>query len=139
MNTSSHPLSLHITRTQAQKLVVYIQSYRRLAWENSAPSAKRNATIRSLQAVQGKLLSAKDQQNTTITILLLITSDELLAMNILVSDLLKLSASNPVASERNTALADLTGLKTSLERSHPHPQQEHDFAIEKNLGDSELT
>ncbi|GCF10295.1 hypothetical protein [Dictyobacter arantiisoli] len=117
MNTAPLPISFHMTPTQARKLVTYIQSYRRLAWENTVPSAERNATLRLLQAVQGKLLSTIDQQNTTITIMLTINTDELLALNIMVDALRKFYASNPMIGERNTIIADLNGLKTSLERS----------------------
>ena len=113
MSSSPLPLSLSITYKQAQRLTHYIQIYRRFAWENIEPTAERNATLRALQVLHGRIMSKMDQQNESI--ILPIMPDERLAMKMMISHVLGRYQVSSATRERTLAIADLTALKSFLD------------------------
>lgn len=115
MNNSPLPRGLRLTYTQAQRLIYYIQLYRRFAWENLEPTAERNTMLRTLQALHGKIMSKTEQQNESITIMLPIMPDERLAMKMMISHVLDHYERSTQTRERTLAITELTGLKSMLD------------------------
>ncbi|GER90018.1 hypothetical protein KDW_41800 [Dictyobacter vulcani] len=113
MNSSSLPHDLNITNKQAQRLIYYIQGYRRFAWENIEPSAERNAALRALQALHGRIVSKMDQRDEYIILSLM--PEEHIAMKMMVNNILGYYEMSPATRERAFATADLTALKTFLD------------------------
>ncbi|HEU5383622.1 MAG TPA: hypothetical protein VFV38_50120 [Ktedonobacteraceae bacterium] len=113
MSTAPPPFSMN--HEQAQRLVSYIQTYRRYAWEYQAPSRERNELIRLLQTVQGKLMSSMDQRNEYIWLPLAVA--ETAALQTMVNDLFALYGMEPASDDRNRTIADLILLKNYLKRT----------------------
>lgn len=112
MNSSQLPRNLSITSMQAQRLIHYIQLYRRFAWENIEPTAERNATFRALQALHGRIISTMNPQSEQIV--LSIMPDEWFALKMMSSHVLSLYEASPATRERTMAITDLSGLKAFL-------------------------
>lgn len=112
MMSTAPPLSL--THEQASHLQAYLQTFRRWVFATLAPSAERNMTLRTLQAVQGKLVALHDQKQAWLTLVL--TAEEMTVLKMSLNDLLVISAREPASHERNATLADLAALKALLER-----------------------
>lgn len=111
MKTAS-PMTL--THDQACRLQQYMQTYRRYAFASLLPSTDRNATLRVLQAVQGKLIASIDQKAAVLTCVL--AAEEMRIVKAMATDLLRLYAKAPVSDQRGAILADLALLKASLRR-----------------------
>lgn len=110
MMSTAPPLSL--TREQASRLQVYVQTYRRYAFASLLPSVDRNTTLRTLQAMQGKLIGVMDQK--TALLQLVLTTEEMTTLKTIITELLSLYAREPGSTERIAVLADLAALKASL-------------------------
>ena len=110
---SNSPLPLSITYKQAQRLTHYIQIFRRFAWENIEPTAERNAELRALQALHGRIMSKMDQQNESI--ILPIMPDERLAMKMMIRNLLSQYEGSSATKEYTLAITDLMRLKSFLD------------------------
>ncbi|GLV55380.1 hypothetical protein KDH_22270 [Dictyobacter sp. S3.2.2.5] len=115
MNNSPLPRGLSLTSKQLQHLIHCIQVYRRFAWENMEPTAERNAALRVLQALHGRIMSDLEQPNGSITIMLPITPDERIAMTMMISYILDQYKGGAPNKERTLLIADLTGLKSILD------------------------
>lgn len=113
MSSRPSAFNLSITREYARHLIVIIQTYRRFAWEHIAPSAERNAVIRSLQAIQGKLM-ASDQQSDPI--ILSVTVDDRTAIQTMAVDLRRWFSLQPATQEQKVMIADLSWLTAYIER-----------------------
>ena len=113
--STAPPSSFGMNREQSQRLVRYIQTYRRYAWEYQPPSRERNELMRLLQTIQGKLMSSIDLRNEYIWLPLAV--EETAALQAMVSDLFVLYGMEPASDERNQTIADLALLKTSLKRT----------------------
>jgi hypothetical protein len=103
-----------VTREQDLRLQAYIQTYRHYALTSLMPSTERNATLRGLQLLQGKLIEALDQKTTPLQLLL--TREEMAVLKTTVTELLTLHGRQPESAERTATLGDLAGLKISLNR-----------------------
>jgi hypothetical protein len=114
MSSRPSAFNLSITREYARRLIAIIQTYRRFSWEHIAPSAERNAVIRSLQAVQGKLMENSNQQSDPI--ILPVTVDERIAIQTMALDLRRWYASQPATQEQKAIIADLSWLAAYIER-----------------------
>lgn len=101
-----------LTRDQATRLQTYVQTYRHYSLASLMPSTERNTTLRVLQAVQGKLIEAMDQQETPLQLLL--AREEMATLKTTITELLSLYAKQPESAERIATLGDLAALKTSL-------------------------
>ena len=101
-----------ITREQAVRLQSYIQTHRQYAFSSLLPSVERNTTLRTLQAIQGKVIEAMDQKTPVLQ--LVFSGEEIAVLKSVVSELLLLYARQPEGAERIAALADLAALKNSL-------------------------
>lgn len=103
---------LVITHDQANRLQGYVQAYRHYAFASLVPSAGRNNTLRILQAVQGKVIAAMDQQ--TAVVQLVFMAEEIATLQAVTAELLVLYAKQPESAERIATLGDLAALKRSL-------------------------
>ncbi len=110
MMSTAPPLLL--PRNQACRLQIYLQTYRRYAFASLVPSTGRNQTLRVLQALQGKLIEAMDQQADVLQLVL--TTEELATLKTVIMELLTLSAKQPESAERVATLGDLATLRSSL-------------------------
>jgi hypothetical protein len=110
MMSTAPPLLL--TREQASRLQAHLQTYRRYAFASLAPSIDRNTTLRMLQTMQGKLIDVMDQK--TAFLQLVLTTEEMVTLKTIITELLSLYAKEPVSAKRSAILADLAALKADL-------------------------
>lgn len=101
-----------VTRDQAVRLHGYVQTYRQYALTKLLPSTERNVVLRGLQALQGKLISALDQQTTPLRLVL--DRKEGAILKATVNGLLTLYGGQPESAERTATINDLAALKISL-------------------------
>ena len=112
MMRTAPPLTL--TREQASRVQGYIQTYRHYAFASLAPSTARNGMLRSVQAIQSKLVEVMDQQTTPV--LLVLTTVERTTLQVMTAELLALYGQEPASAERNATLGDLAALKATFAR-----------------------
>ena len=93
-----------LTREQATRLQAYIQTYRHYALTSLMPSTERNATLRGLQMLQGKLIEALDQKTTPLQLLL--TREEMAVLKTTITELLTLHGRQPESAERTATLGN---------------------------------
>lgn len=105
---------LHLSREQSARLLGYVQTYRRYALTQLAPSTERNTTQRLLQALQGKLIREMDQPSATCS--LAVNAEEVKALQTMIRDLLHLTTREAGSDQRNAMLLDLAGLKSLVEK-----------------------
>lgn len=105
---------LALTHERATRLLTYIQTYRRYALTQIAPSTERNTNQRQLQALQGKLIQEMDKPSAIHSFAL--TGEEVKALHTMVSDLLQLTAREAASDQRSATLIDLTALKSLVEQ-----------------------
>ncbi|HEU5379975.1 MAG TPA: hypothetical protein VFV38_31520 [Ktedonobacteraceae bacterium] len=113
MRGSAFPLTL--TREQATRLQGYLQTYRRYALAALLPCTDRNAILRVLQGMQGRLLEAMDQPVTLVQLPL--SQEEMTSLRVMSNELLRLYAQEPASQQRNTILTDVAAFKISLKNS----------------------
>ncbi len=101
-----------LTRDQAVRLQGYVQTYRHYALTSLLPSTERNVMLRGLQALQGKLISALDQQTTPLQLVL--NRDGIAVLKTAVNGLLTLYGGQAESAERTATINDLAALKISL-------------------------
>lgn len=115
---SNFPFTL--TKEQATRLLVYLQTYRRHVLTEIPPSADRNTIQRYLQALQGKLISQMDQQSVMVPLAL--THEELGALKTMVADVLRVTQRELATEQRDALLQDLSALKAALAQlTRPRP------------------
>jgi hypothetical protein len=113
MMSTAPPLIL--TRDQASRLQVYLQTYRRYAFASLLPGTDRNTTLRILQTMQGKLIDVIDQKIAPFHLVL--TVEEMTTLRTITTELLTLYAKEPVSDQRDAILVDLAALKASIKGS----------------------
>jgi hypothetical protein len=111
-----HLPPLPLTQERVQRLLTYIQEYRRLVLTQLAPSQERNTQQRLLQALQGKLLAAGEREQQGALSLLSLTSEEVNALQTMVLDLRARKAREPATPQRDRMIVDLSALKVALEQ-----------------------
>lgn len=94
MRECAFPLTL--TREQARRLQGYVQTYRRYALAALLPCTDRNALLRVLQGMQGRLLEAMDQPVTLVQLPL--SQEEMTSLRVMSNELLRLYAQEPASS-----------------------------------------
>ena len=114
MSTAPPPPSFDLTQEQVQRLIAYIQVYRRFAWEWKAPTVQRNDLMRVLQGIQGTLMSGIAQPPAVVA--LPFTGEETTAIQQMAKELLAMYGLEPASEERNRTLADLATLRAYLAR-----------------------
>jgi hypothetical protein len=105
---------LRLNLAQVAQLIRYCTTYRSYLWQNAMPTSERNQTIRSLQALQGRLEKALEQAQTGIT--LLVTTEEKTTLRQLLSGLIQCYGNAPPSEQRTQALADVTECRIALQR-----------------------
>jgi len=103
---------LTLTREQAARWHACLQHYRCYAFTAIFPCPHRNSTLRTLQTLQGKLISVVDQQAALFQLLL--TVEEMLTLRVITTELLKLYARQPESTQRHALLADVAALQAHL-------------------------
>jgi hypothetical protein len=107
------PFLLHAE--QAERLLHYMQTYRRYVLIHLPPTQERNATLRLVQALQGKLLALKPFQSSLVQ--LVINREEGTVLQAMARGLLQMYGEQPNASaERATTLADVGRLYAYLKQ-----------------------
>lgn len=109
---TSAPPPFLLTREQAMRLRAYIQVYRQYTMTALFSSTERNATLRMLQTVRGKVFETMDQPTTPLQLVL--SGEEMATLKATVTELLALYARQPESKQRVATLADLAALKNSL-------------------------
>lgn len=110
MKACAYPLTL--TREQARRLQGYVQTSRRYALAALLPGTDRNALLRVLQGMQGRLLEAMDQPVPLVQLPL--SQEEMTSLRVMSNELLRLYAQEPASEQRSAILADVAAFKISL-------------------------
>lgn len=105
---------LQISREQAERLLQYMQEYRRYALTSIPPTQERNTTLRLIQALQGRLLALVDQ--TSLLVHLFLTKEEAIALKAMAKESLLLYGKKPDSLERTRTITDVGGLYTHLKQ-----------------------
>lgn len=108
--------ALPMSREQAERLLRYIQEYRRSAFASIPPTQERNTTLRLLQALQGKLLALTDQESLQISLVL--AKEEVSALQAMTKGLLLLYGEKPDGLERIRTMTDLGKLYAYLKQTY---------------------
>src|SRR5258708_26070180 len=103
MMSTAPPLLLN--REQVERLLIYMQEYRRSALTNMPPTQERNTTLRLVQALQGKLLALVDQEQPQVHLLL--TKEEATSLKAMAKSLLLLYGGKTDSSDRAMAVAGI--------------------------------
>lgn len=111
MVSTGSPLSLE--RKRAGRLQAYVRIYRQYIFAALLPSVERNSMLRLLQTMQGKLISALDQQTDTLQLVL--APEEMVVLQKVVAELLRLYAKQPDNGNRLAIVTDLADIKESLQ------------------------
>jgi hypothetical protein len=107
---------LQISREQAERLLQYMQEYRRYALTTIQPTQERNTTLRLIQALQGRLLALVDQ--ASLQVHLSLTKEEANALKAMTKGLLLLYGEKSDSSERTRAITDVGRLHTYLKQTY---------------------
>ncbi len=105
-----------LTYAQGRHLQRVVHRYRMALLQSRLPSPERNTTLRSLQAVQGKLVQLLAQPTTTLHLTL--SAGERPLLRTMLIEVLRWYGHEPISDERNERLADLAVLKAGLDRNH---------------------
>ncbi len=116
---------LLLTPEQGQRLLTALQTYRRYALTQLAPSTERNARQRVLQAFQGKLLAESERGRPGAMSSLMVTGEERDALNAMVDELLALAAQGTATNQRRLMLDDLSALKAIFEKHTRSEMERH--------------
>ncbi len=114
-----------LTPEQGQRLLTALQTYRRYALTQLAPSTERNARQRVLQAFQGKLLAESEQARASAMSSLMVTDEERAALNTMIDELLTLTAQGAATNQRRLMLDDLSALKAIFEKCARSEMERH--------------
>ena len=110
MMSTAPPLLLN--GEQAERLLLYVQAYRRWALAGLPPTQERNTTLRVVQTLQGKLLALCDHHQTQIRLSL--EKEEVTALKAMTKSLLLLYGEQSASSERTSTITDLGKLYAYL-------------------------
>lgn len=114
MNTTS-PLLLN--REQAERLFLYIQVYRRSALISMPSTQERNATLRLVQSLQGKLLSLCVQESVP-QVYFPLSREEGTALKAMAKNLLLHYGEKPDSSDRTIMVTDVGQLYVYLKQTY---------------------
>jgi hypothetical protein len=108
--------SLLLSRAQAERLLLYMQEYRRSALTSMPPTHERNTMLRLVQALQGKLLALLDQEQPQIQFAL--DKEDVTALQAMTKSLLLLYGEKPDSLDRTMAVTDIGKLYTYLKQTY---------------------
>ncbi|HEY4387456.1 MAG TPA: hypothetical protein VGN34_23620 [Ktedonobacteraceae bacterium] len=114
MTSPAPPLQLG--REQAERLLQYMQEYRRSALTSMPPTHERNTTLRLVQALQGKLLALLDQEQPQIQLVL--DTEDVTALRAMIKSLLLLYGEKPDSLDRMMTVTDIGKLYAYLKRTY---------------------
>lgn len=105
-----------LSREQAERLLRYMQDYRRSALTSMPPTPERNTTLRLVQALQGKLLAQLDHEQAQIQLVL--GTEEVKALITMTNSLLVFYGEKPEAVDRTKTITELGTLYAYLRRTY---------------------
>ncbi|HTK11083.1 MAG TPA: hypothetical protein VL485_28170 [Ktedonobacteraceae bacterium] len=114
MTSPAPPLQLG--REQAERLLQYMQEYRRSALTSMPPTNERNTTLRQVQTLQGKLLVQLDRAQPQIQLVL--GTEDVTALIVMIKSLLLLYAEKPDSLDRRTTVTDIGKLYAYLKQTY---------------------
>ncbi len=97
---------------QATRLARFVAVYRAYAWREVPPSPQRNQTLRAAQAVQGRVVAWRAEEQKTL--LLCLNEREKQALELVLAALIQASQIVFPAPEREHALNELTAFRLLL-------------------------
>ncbi|GHO60383.1 hypothetical protein KSB_88580 [Ktedonobacter robiniae] len=112
--TSSTPPPFLLGREQAERLLRYMQDFRRSVLTSMPPTHERNTMLRLVQALQGRLLAQIDLGQAQIRLVL--DTEEVSALIAMTKSLLVLSEEKPDTVDRAKTITDLGTLYAYLKR-----------------------
>jgi hypothetical protein len=113
MISTALPFLLHAE--QAERLLRYMQVYRRHALIHLPATQERNTTLRLVQALQGKLLALKPFQSSLVQLVL--SREEGTALQAMARGLLQMYGEpSNTSADRATTLADIGRLYAYLKQ-----------------------
>jgi predicted Zn-dependent peptidase len=107
---------LLLNRERAERLLQYMQEYRRVALTAMPITQERNTTLRLVQALQGKLLALVDQEQSQVHLPL--TREEVNALKAMTKSLLLLYGEKPDSLNRTMTVMDVGKLYASLKQAY---------------------
>ncbi|EFH82569.1 hypothetical protein [Ktedonobacter racemifer] len=110
------PPPFQLGREQAERLLQYMQDYRRSALASMPPTHERNTTLRLVQALQGRLLAQLDHEQAQIQLAL--DTEEVTALIAMTNSLLVLYGEKLDAVDRAKKITDLGTLYAYLRRNY---------------------
>jgi hypothetical protein len=114
MMCTAPPLLLN--RELAERLLLYMQEYRRSALTNMPPTQERNTVLRLIQTLQGKLLVLLDQEQPQVHLPL--SKEEVVALKAMAKSLLLLYGGKTNSSDRMMTAADIGKLYAYLKQTY---------------------
>jgi hypothetical protein len=114
MMSTAPPLLLN--REQVERLLIYMQEYRRSALTSMPPTQERNTVLRLIQTLQGKLLILLDQEQPQVHLPL--SKEEVTALKAMAKSLLLLYGGKTDSSDRAMAVADIGKLYAYLKQTY---------------------
>jgi hypothetical protein len=106
---------LQLNREQAERLLIYMQQYRRSVLSTMPPTQERNTTLRLVQALQGKLLGIFDREQQ---VYLPLTKEEVNALKSMAKNLLLLYGEKPDSLDRTMMVTDIGKLYAYLKQTY---------------------
>jgi hypothetical protein len=114
MMSTAPPLLLN--REQAERLLIYMQQYRRSALTSMSPTQERNTTLRLIQALQGKLLAQIDQKLPQVDLIL--AEEDVAALKAMTKSLLLLYGKKTDSPDQAITVADVGKLYAHLKQTY---------------------
>ena len=103
-----------LSREQAERLLRYMQEYRRYTLTSMPPTQERNTILRLIQALQGRLLALIDRNVQQIDLPLV--KEDAVALKAMARGLLSLYEEKPDSLERAITITDVRKLHTYLKQ-----------------------
>lgn len=108
-------LALRLNQRQLAQLMAHLTAYRSHLWQCVIPTSERNRTIRSIQAIQGRL--ELEQEQGQAEIILALTGEEASTLKQALSGLIHLHGTAQPSEQRTQTLGELAGLRLLVERT----------------------
>lgn len=105
--------ALRLNQHQIAQLMVHLTAYRSYLWQCVMPTPERNQTIRTIQAMQGRLELEQGQAE----IILALTGEEGSTLKQVLSGLIHLHGTAQPSEQRTQTLGELAGLRLLVERT----------------------
>ena len=113
--------ALRLNPQQLAQLLTHCVAYRAYLWQYIMPTPERNQTIRSIQALQGRLLAFQEQGQPEIALPL--NSEETNLVKQLLSRLMQQYGNMPHSEQRTRMLGELASLRVLVERTLRQTQE----------------